>query len=199
MTRARSGGSGHEPLQPLDGPHRARRRPGGRPADALRRLAGDLRRHRARRRALLRPLHLRLGDRAFGQLVRARRGRLALSGSASPPGLWFIWVAITSFGAGGYLAGRLRRPVGGANADERETRDGAHGILVWATSALVGAVLATAGVTGVVGAAGSAAGTAAQTAAEAVGGDLDYMGCPPARRPAARRPAPRSARTSPPY
>ncbi|MFT3972382.1 MAG: hypothetical protein QM699_02700 [Amaricoccus sp.] len=24
-------------------------------------------------------------------------------------GIWFIWVAITSFGAGGYLAGRLRR------------------------------------------------------------------------------------------
>ncbi len=91
-------------------------------------------------------------------------------------GLWFIWVAITSIGAGGYLAGRLRRPVGGSNADERETRDGAHGVLVGVTSALVGAVLATAGVTGVVGAAGSAVGTAAQTATEAVGGDLDYMG-----------------------
>jgi len=91
-------------------------------------------------------------------------------------GLWFIWVAITSFGAGGYLAGRLRRPVPGASMDEVETRDGAHGLLVWATGALVGAVLATSGVTGVIGAAGSAAGTVAQTAGKAVGGDLDFLG-----------------------
>lgn len=91
-------------------------------------------------------------------------------------GLWFVWVAITSFGAGAYLAGRLRRPVPGAGVDEVEARDGAHGVLVWATGALVGAVLATAGVTGVVGAAGKVVGTAAQTAAEAVGGDLDYLG-----------------------
>ena len=91
-------------------------------------------------------------------------------------GLWFIWVAIMSFAAGGYLAGRLRRPVPGSSIDETETRDGAHGVLVWATAALVGAVLATTGVTGVIGAAGKVAGTAAETAAGAVGGDLDYLG-----------------------
>ncbi len=91
-------------------------------------------------------------------------------------GLWFIWVAIMSFAAGGYLAGRLRRPVPGSSIDETETRDGAHGVLVWATAALVGAVLATTGVTGVIGAAGKLAGTAAETAAGAVGGDLDYLG-----------------------
>lgn len=91
-------------------------------------------------------------------------------------GLWFVWVAITSFGAGAYLAGRMRRPVPGASPDEVEVRDGAHGVLVWATGALVGAALATAGVTGVIGAAGKVAGTAAQTAGEAVGGDLDYLG-----------------------
>jgi hypothetical protein len=91
-------------------------------------------------------------------------------------GIWFLWVAITSFGAGGYLAGRLRRPVAGAGIDEVETRDGAHGVLVWATGALVGAVLAASGVTGVVGAAGSAAGTAADAASKAVGGEVDYLG-----------------------
>ena len=90
-------------------------------------------------------------------------------------GLWFIWVAITSFGAGGYLAGRLRRPAAGASVDEIEVRDGAHGLLVWATGALLGAVLAASGITGVVGAAGRASGTVAQTAAEAVGGDVDYL------------------------
>ena len=60
-------------------------------------------------------------------------------------GLWFIWVAVTSFGAGGYLAGRLRRPAPGASVDEIEVRDGSHGLLVWATGALLGAVLAALG------------------------------------------------------
>jgi hypothetical protein len=90
-------------------------------------------------------------------------------------GLWFIWVAVTSFGAGGYLAGRLRRPAPGAGVDEVEVRDGAHGLLVWATGALLGAVLALGGISGVVGAAGRATGTVAQTAAEAIGGDVDYL------------------------
>ena len=91
-------------------------------------------------------------------------------------GAWFVWVAVTSFAAGGYLAGRMRRTLPGVGIDEAETRDGAHGVLVWATAALVGAVLAVGGVSGVVGAAGSAAGTVAQTAAEAVGGDVDFIG-----------------------
>lgn len=91
-------------------------------------------------------------------------------------GIWFIWVAITSFGAGGYLAGRLRRRVGGASVDEIEVRDGAHGLMVWATGALLAAVLAASGISGVIGSVGQATGTAAQTAAEAVGGDVSYIG-----------------------
>jgi hypothetical protein len=91
-------------------------------------------------------------------------------------GLWFIWVAITAFGAGGYLAGRMRRPVAGASLDETEARDGAHGLVVWATAVLIGAVLAVTGVSGAIGAAGRATGTVAETAAQAVGGDLDYIG-----------------------
>lgn len=91
-------------------------------------------------------------------------------------GIWFIWVAITSFGAGGYLAGRLRRRVGGASVDEIEVRDGAHGLMVWATGALFAAILGASGISGAIGAVGQAAGTATQTAAEAVGGDVSYMG-----------------------
>lgn len=91
-------------------------------------------------------------------------------------GIWFIWVVITSFGAGGYLAGRMRRRVGSASVDEVEARDGAHGLMVWATGALVAAILGASGISGIVGATGSVAGTAAQTAAEAVGGDVSYMG-----------------------
>ena len=91
-------------------------------------------------------------------------------------GIWVLWVAITSFAAGGYLAGRLRRPVLEASPHEIEVRDGAHGLVVWAVGALIGATLATTGVTGVIGAAGSVAGTAAQAAGEAVGGDVSYIG-----------------------
>lgn len=91
-------------------------------------------------------------------------------------GVWFVWVAITSFGAGGYLAGRLRRRVGGASVDEIEVRDGAHGLMVWATAALVAAVLGASGVTGIIGSAGQVAGTVAQTAGQAVSGDLSYIG-----------------------
>ncbi len=91
-------------------------------------------------------------------------------------GIWLIWVAISSFAAGGYLAGRLRRAIPGASVDESETRDGAHGVVVWAAGTLVAAVLAANGVAGVVGAAGSAVGTAAQSATEAISDQLDYFG-----------------------
>ena len=91
-------------------------------------------------------------------------------------GIWFVWVAITSFAAGGYLAGRMRRPAAGASVDEVEVRDGAHGIVVWAVGALVGAVLATSGVSGMIGATGAAAGSAVKTATEAVNGDVGYLG-----------------------
>ncbi len=48
-------------------------------------------------------------------------------------GLWVLWTQVTASIAGGYLAGRLRAPVGNSSEHEREIRDGAHGLLVWAT------------------------------------------------------------------
>jgi hypothetical protein len=57
-------------------------------------------------------------------------------------GLWVLWVATSSFIAGGYLTGRLRRRIGDASEHEVEVRDAAHGLLVWALSALIGAMLA---------------------------------------------------------
>ncbi len=91
-------------------------------------------------------------------------------------GIWFIWVAITCFGAGGYLAGRLRRRVSGASVDEAEVRDGAHGLVVWAVATIIAAVLGASGVSGVLSSAGAATGTAAQAAADAVGGDVSFIG-----------------------
>lgn len=85
-------------------------------------------------------------------------------------GIWFVWVVVSSNAAGGYLAGRMRRRIGDATADESETRDGAHGLLVWALGALLGAMIATSGVTGVVRGAASTAGAVAEGAASATGG-----------------------------
>lgn len=75
-------------------------------------------------------------------------------------GSWFLWVQISSFMAGGYLAGRLRRRHFDASEEESDVRDGAHGLLVWAGALIVGAVLAVSGI----GAAASTAGNVAATA-----------------------------------
>ena len=58
-------------------------------------------------------------------------------------GLWFLWVQISSFIGGGYVAGRMRRRIGDAKAHEVEMRDGAHGLIVWAVNIVIGAALAS--------------------------------------------------------
>lgn len=68
-------------------------------------------------------------------------------------GLWTLWVVVSSFMAGGYIAGRLRRRIGDATDQEADVRDGAHGLLVWATGVVAAALLLAAGVTGAAGAA----------------------------------------------
>ncbi len=52
-------------------------------------------------------------------------------------GLWLLWVQLMASMSGGYLAGRMRGTWANASASESELRDGAHGLLVWATSSLV--------------------------------------------------------------
>jgi hypothetical protein len=51
--------------------------------------------------------------------------------------LWVLWVTVASYAAGGYVCGRLRRRNIDAPRDEVEVRDGAHGLVVWATSLLI--------------------------------------------------------------
>lgn len=86
---------------------------------------------------------------------------------------WFLWVQISSFMAGGYLTGRLRRRNFDATEDESDVRDGAHGLLVWAGAMIVGAVLAVSGVGAVANAVGSAAATATVAASNAVEDAVD--------------------------
>ena len=70
-------------------------------------------------------------------------------------GIWMIFVAVSSFAAGGYITGRMRRLSEGASEHERDVRDSVHGLVVWALAAVVGALLAAA-----------VAGSVAKTAAE---------------------------------
>src|SRR3954454_10744876 len=57
-------------------------------------------------------------------------------------GLYLILQAVLSFGFGGYIAGRLRAPTVAAEPEEVETRDGLHGLAVWALAVVLGAALA---------------------------------------------------------
>lgn len=77
---------------------------------------------------------------------------------------WLLWVQISSFMAGGYLSGRMRRRALDATEHESDIRDGVHGLLVWAGALVVGAVIAVGGVGSALNAAGNAIGTLTEAA-----------------------------------
>lgn len=56
-------------------------------------------------------------------------------------GLWMLWVQLMATMAGAYLAGRILRS-SAPNTHESELRDGAHGLVVWATSTVLMAIAA---------------------------------------------------------
>lgn len=73
--------------------------------------------------------------------------------------LWILWVTVSSFMAGAYATGRLRRRAYDATPHESDIRDGIHGLAVWAVGVLVGALIFAAGVD-----------TAVRTGAQALSG-----------------------------
>lgn len=86
-------------------------------------------------------------------------------------GIWLAWVMVVGFGAGGYICGRMRRRAGDASAHEVEARDGMHGLMVWASGAILGTVLAASGAGGVIGAGASAVDTVGELAGDALSSD----------------------------
>jgi hypothetical protein len=82
---------------------------------------------------------------------------------------WLLWVQVSSFMAGGYLAGRLRRRFHDATEHEVDVRDGAHGLLVWAGGVLLGAFIAVSGIGAAAQAVGQAASTVANVASNVAG------------------------------
>jgi hypothetical protein len=61
---------------------------------------------------------------------------------------WALVAQLSAFAAGGYLAGRMRRPWSDARPEEVEFRDGVHGALVWAVGVAFGALLFASAVAG---------------------------------------------------
>lgn len=91
-------------------------------------------------------------------------------------GTWLLWVEVSSFMAGAYVTGRLRRRHYDATEDEADVRDGAHGLLVWAGALVIGGLIAVGGITAAANAVGSAASTlttAAATVADDAASALD--------------------------
>ena len=78
--------------------------------------------------------------------------------------IWFIWVQVSSFMAGAYLTGRLRKRKHDSTEHEVEVRDGSHGLLVWAGGVLIGSYIALSGASSVVNSIGNIAKTATMSA-----------------------------------
>lgn len=95
---------------------------------------------------------------------------LAIAGA-----LWALWVTVSACGAGGYLAGRMRKPLGDASSHERGVRDGAHGLVVWAVGALLVAFITSSSLMGAARTAASGAASLASGATSLVSQQADPL------------------------
>ena len=91
-------------------------------------------------------------------------------GFAVATALWLVCVQVSSFMAGAYPTGRMRRRAFDATTHESDVRDGSHGLLVWAVGIVLGALLAISTASSLVGAATGVAATGAAAASST--GDL---------------------------
>ena len=107
---------------------------------------------------------------------------------------WLLWVQVSSFMAGAYLTGRMRKRHHDATEHESDVRDGAHGLIVWAAALVLGAIIAAGGISAVATAVGSAASTlttaASNVADDAAGLDPSAYFVDTLFRPAADTAAP---------
>ena len=56
-------------------------------------------------------------------------------------GFWLLLVHVWAFALGGYISARMRHRRAGASENEVAFRDGAHGLLVWSTAVVLGAIV----------------------------------------------------------
>lgn len=103
---------------------------------------------------------------------------LSATALAVASGLWLLWISISSFMIGAYLAGRLRHHDGDATPHEVEMRDGSHGLLIWALGTLLIGWLAAASVSGIVRGAASVTATGAAAATTGITQKMAEMADP---------------------
>lgn len=89
---------------------------------------------------------------------------------------WVVVSLIAAFMAGGYVAGRMRRRVDDAAAEEVTVRDGINGLVVWGLATLVAGWMAASAIGTAATAVGSAVGGVAQAAGTVVGGVAQGVG-----------------------
>ena len=115
--------------------------------------------------------------------------------------IWFIWVQVSSFMAGAYLTGRLRKRKHDSTEHEVEVRDGSHGLLVWAGCVLIGSYLALSGASSVINSVGSIAKTVTESASSMANaspsGTMQYYTDVLLRAPAATNATPARADRTP--
>jgi len=87
---------------------------------------------------------------------------------------WILLSMIAAYATGGYVAGRMRRPIERATSEEVRLRDGMNGLVVWALGILTGALL-LAVATGMTALAAGAVSTASIAAAEGPAAELVRM------------------------
>lgn len=102
--------------------------------------------------------------------VSAEPGEGLGFGSVILTGLFLVISMVLAYMAGGYVSGRLRRRVDGAQPEESATRDGMHGLVVWGLGMILSTMMLSHVVSSTVSAAGNAAGTVVQAAGSAIGG-----------------------------
>ncbi|MEL4073183.1 ATP synthase F0 subunit B [Ochrobactrum sp. GPK 3] len=90
--------------------------------------------------------------------------------------LFVVISAVASNMLGGYISGRLRRPVEASTKDERTIRDGLNGLVVWGIGVLISGILAFGAVSNGAKVVGSAAQTAVEATGSAVGGAAQGAG-----------------------
>lgn len=90
--------------------------------------------------------------------------------------LFAVITLVASYMLGGYITGRMRRPVGSATRDETTIRDGLNGLAVWGIGVLISGILAAGAISGGVKTVGSVAQSAVEASGSAIGGTAQGVG-----------------------
>ena len=100
--------------------------------------------------------------------ISAKPGEGSLSLMLILSAIWIVVTLVASYMTGGYIAGRMRRRVDAAKADEVTARDGINGLVVWGLGIIASVLLLSGAVSTTVSTAGSVASNAGAVAGNVV-------------------------------